>query len=137
MPRLNRKTGKIEQSFMPWEMKGAGYLRKYMSKEAQKCVPDGFGFVGRFWGCTRDLVPEPIEIPAEDLPVPIEDITRTLSKWVESRRKRGAAVGRKIAKDKGWKYRAVKLRPTVRAQSTSGWLNNAAPAFWVLVKHLD
>ena len=135
--RVDSSTGKVQRSFMAWEMKGAGYLRKYMSKEAQKCVPDGFGFVGRFWGCTRDLVPEPIEIPAEDLPVEITDITRTLSKWVEARRRRGAAVGRKIAKDKGWKYRAVKLRPTVRAQSTSGWLNNAAPAFWILVKHLE
>ncbi len=130
-------TGKLQRSFMAWEMKGAGYLRKYMSKEAQKCVPDGFGFVGRFWGCTRDLMPEPVELPAEDLPVPITDLTRTLCKWVEARRRRGAVVGRKIAKDKGWKYRAVKLRPTVRAQSTSGWLNNAAPAFWILVKHLE
>jgi hypothetical protein len=133
--RVDPGTGKLQRSFMAWDMKGAGYLRKYMSKEAQKCVPDGFGFVGRFWGATPDLVPEPIELPAEDLPVPITDLTRTLCKWVEARRRRGAAVGRKIAADRGRKYRAVKLRPTVRAQSTSGYLNNAAPAFWLLVKH--
>jgi hypothetical protein len=135
--RLDPATGKLQRSFMAWNMKGAGYLRKYMSKEAQKCVPEGFGFVGRFWGSTPDLVPEPIELPAEDLSVSITDLTRTLCKWVEARRRRGAAVGRKIAASKGWKYRAVKLRPTVRAQPTSGWLNNSAPAFWVLVKHLE
>jgi hypothetical protein len=56
---------------------------------------------------------------------------------VEARRRRGALVGRKIAKDKGRKYKAVKLRRTPRGTSTSGWLNNAAPAFWVLVKHLE
>lgn len=27
-----------------------GYAQKYASKMAQKCVPDGFGGVGRFWG---------------------------------------------------------------------------------------
>ncbi len=135
--RVDPRTGKLQRSFMAWDMKGAGYLRKYMSKEAQKCVPDGFGFVGRFWGSTLDLVPEPIELPAEDLPVKVTDLTRTLCKWVEARRKRGASVGRKIAADKGRKYRALKLRATVRAQPTSGWLNNAAPAFWVLVKHLE
>jgi hypothetical protein len=133
--RVDPRSGKVQRSFMAWDMKGAGYLRKYMSKEAQKCVPEGFGFVGRFWGCTRALVPEPITLPADDLPVPITDLTRILSKWVEARRRRGAAVARKIAADRGRKYQVVKLRPTVRAHSTSGWLNNAAPAFWVWVEH--
>lgn len=132
--RCNSRTGKLERSFMPWEMNGAGYLRKYMSKEAQKCVPDGFGFVGRFWGCTRKLVPDPITVLAADLPASITDLTRTLSKWVEARRRRGAAVGRKIAKDKGRIYQNLKLRPTVRAQHTSGWLNNASPVLWKLLE---
>lgn len=134
--RPHPSTGKPQRSFMAWEMKGAGYLRKYMSKLAQKCVPEGFN-PGRFWGCTRDLVPEVITVPADDLPVPIEDMTRTLSKWVEARRRRGASVGRKICKDKGQKHHLLKLRRTVRGTSTSGWLNNAAPAFWILVKHLE
>jgi hypothetical protein len=134
--RLDPDTGKIQRSFMAWDMKGAGYLRKYMSKEAQKCAPGGFGWVGRFWGSSRSLVP-PIEvIEAHELP-DIRDITRTLSKWVEARRRRGASVGRRIARDKGWKYKAVKLRPTVRAQPRSGWLNNAAPAFWKYLVYLE
>ena len=135
--RPDPRTGRPQRSFMAWDMKGAGYLRKYMSKEAQKCVPDGFGWCGRFWGCTRGLVPDPIEVDADDLPVPVTNVTRTLSKWVEARRRRGAAVARQIAEDRGREYQAVKLRPTARASRTSGWLNNATPALLQLLDHLE
>ena len=129
--------GKQQRSFMPWEMKGAGYLRKYMSKEAQKCVPPGFGWCGRFWGCTRGLVPDPIEVDAGDLPAKMTDVTRTLSKWVEARRRRGANVARKIAEDRGKPCKPLKLRPTARALATSGWLNNATPALLQLLDRLE
>jgi hypothetical protein len=134
--RYDPSTRRLQRSFMPWDMKGAGYLRKYMSKEAQKCVPDGFGWCGRFWGCTRGLVPDPVEIDAGDLPVPVTDLTRTLSKYVEARRRRGAAVARKIAEEKGRTYQPVKLRPTARASRSSGWLNNASPALLQLLDRL-
>lgn len=129
--------GKPQRSMLAWDMKGAGYLRKYMSKEAQKCVPGGFGWVGRFWGCSRDLVPEPITIEAADLTAPIEDVTRTMSKWVEARRRRGAQVARKIAEDRGKTYKRVKCRPTARASGMSGWLNNATPALLQLLDRLE
>jgi hypothetical protein len=126
--RLNRRTGKVERSFMNWEMNGGGYLRKYMSKEAQKCVPPGFGWCGRFWGHSRGLVPEGQEIHAEDVPDVI-DLTRQASRYVEARRRRGAQVGRKIAQERGREYQPVKLRPTARAQPNSAWLNNSAAVF--------
>jgi hypothetical protein len=135
-PRFDKYKG-IQQSMIPWEMNGAGYLRKYMSKEAQKCVPEGFGWVGRFWGSTRNLVPDPIELDADTLSIPTTDLTRTISKWVEARRRRGAAVGRKIAKDRGREYQAMKLRPTARGVRTSAWLNNAAPALWKLLETVE
>lgn len=131
------RDGKLQRSFLNWDMKGAGYLRKYMSKEAQKCVPDGFGWVGRFWGASRGLVPDPVTIEAEDLTAPIEDVTRTISKWVEARRRRGAAVARKIAAQKGREAKKIKLRRTARALETSGWLNNAAPALMQILDRLD
>jgi hypothetical protein len=134
--RLDPHTGKVQRSFMAWEMNGAGYLRKYMSKAAQKCVPPDFVGVGRFWGCTRNLAPLMVHVPAEDLPAPVQDVTRTLSRYVEARRRRGAAVGRKIAKDKGWKHRQVVLRPTARGVSHSARLNNAAPVFLDLTERL-
>jgi len=126
--RFNRSTGKVERSFMNWEMNGGGYLRKYMSKEAQKCVPDGFGWCGRFWGHSRGLVPEGVEIDAEDVP-DVADLTRQVSRYVEARRRRGAAVGRKIAEQRGREYQPVKLRPTARAERHSAWLNNSAGVF--------
>jgi hypothetical protein len=75
-------------------------------------------------------------IEAHELPA-VVDLTRTLSKWVEARRRRGAAVARKIAADRGKKYHALKLRPTVRAHSQSGWLNNAAAPFWKYLEYLE
>lgn len=134
--RFDRRKG-LQRSFMPWEMNGAGYLRKYMSKEAQKCVPEGFGWVGRFWGCTRALVPDPVEFDADDLPADVQDVTRTLSKWVEARRRRGAALARKIAHEKGREPQPVHLRPTARAVRSSAWLNNATPALLQLLDHLS
>jgi len=44
------------KNFIPWEMRSAGYLCKYLDKEHQKKVPDGFEDVGRFWGASRGLV---------------------------------------------------------------------------------
>lgn len=133
---LDRKKG-WQQAMIPWEMKGAGYLRKYMSKEAQKCVPDGFGWVGRFWGSTRNLVPDGIEVDAESLPIPITQLTRTLSKGLEARRRRGAAVGRKIAKAKGKEYKHLKLRPTARAVRSSSTLRNMTPLLLELLSRLE
>lgn len=136
-PRVDPRTGKLQRSMLNWEMNGAGYLRKYMSKLAQKCVPEGFGWCGRFWGATRDLVPEPVTLEADDLTTNIESLNRTLSKYVEARRRRGAAIGRKIAADRGHDYHPVKLRPTARATNSSGWLNNATPALLALLERLE
>lgn len=135
--RTDPRTGKVQRSFLNWDMKGAGYLRKYMSKEAQKCVPSGFGWCGRFWGATRGLVPDPIVFTADDLPGEITDITRTISKWSEARRKRGADFARKRAARKGQKYVRLKLRPTARSVSTSAWVNNSASMFLQLVDRLQ
>jgi len=50
-----------KDNFIPWEMRSAGYLCKYLDKEHQKRVPENFQGVGRFWGSSRGLVkPGPI-----------------------------------------------------------------------------
>lgn len=140
--RTDPRTGKVQRSMLDWDMKGAGYLRKYMSKEAQKCVPAGFVGVGRFWGASAGLVPEPVTLDAAAIrdqlgPAAVVDLTRTVSKWVESRRRRGQSVAQKIAQDKGKKFRRLKLRPTARGHGGSAWLNNAAPAFWQLLQWVE
>ena len=135
--RTDPKTGKVQRSMLDWDMKGAGYLRKYMSKEAQKCVPAGFGWCGRFWGATRGLVPDPVVFTEDDLPGEITDITRTISKWSEARRKRGAKFARERAEKRGKKYTALKLRPTARSLATSAWVNNASDALLQYLAHLQ
>lgn len=55
------------ENWIPWEMRQAGYLAKYLDKDAQKAIPEGYGSFGRFWGCTRGLVPAPVEVPLTEL----------------------------------------------------------------------
>lgn len=43
-----------------WNMDSAGYvLKEYAIKEAQKEVPEHYRNVGRFWGCSRNMIPVP------------------------------------------------------------------------------
>ena len=49
----------------PWDMKSGSYLCKYLDKEHQKRVPEGFKGVGRFWGPSKGLVPDPVEIDSD------------------------------------------------------------------------
>lgn len=44
------------------ESKAKNYVSKYASKERQKIVPKKFASVGRFWGASRDVMPEPVEL---------------------------------------------------------------------------
>lgn len=54
-----------EKNFIAWDMRGGGYLCKYLSKQAQKVVPENFEGVGRFWGSSRGLVPDATVITPE------------------------------------------------------------------------
>jgi len=47
-----------ENNFIEWSMKKAGYLCKYLDKEDQKTIPQGFRKLGRFWGNSLNLVPK-------------------------------------------------------------------------------
>lgn len=40
----------------------ARYATFYTSKMYQKRIPEGFADVGRFWGCSRDVKPEPSDV---------------------------------------------------------------------------
>lgn len=55
-----------ENNWIDWEMNNANYLAKYLDKEAQKDIPEGYSNFGRFWGASRDLVPEPETIEIEN-----------------------------------------------------------------------
>lgn len=48
----------------------ARYCLKYAYKTRQKCVPEAYRSVGRFWGCSRDVTPKDARIwPMDELSV--------------------------------------------------------------------
>lgn len=131
------------KNWIGWDMGTGSYVCKYLDKERQKHVPDGFGWVGRFWGCSRGLMPKPCvydvhEIRAmggqniECVRVNVSretygrDIThtllRTLGNFAQSRRRyAGARRGRHISR----------LR-------SSRWVQDGAAVFNRLLEyHLD
>lgn len=55
------------KNMITWEMRTGSYLCKYLDKEHQKAIPDGFRNFGRWWGNSRSLVPDPDQITDEDL----------------------------------------------------------------------
>lgn len=56
-----------ERNWIPWQINNGNYLCKYLDKEAQKTVPEGYANFGRFWGNSRDLVPDPLSVPTSYL----------------------------------------------------------------------
>jgi len=46
-------------NFIEWRMNNGSYLCKYLDKEHQKSIPQGFLNFGRWWGNSRKLVPDP------------------------------------------------------------------------------
>jgi hypothetical protein len=50
-----------------WKMGSGSYLCKYLDKQYQKAIPDGFRNFGRWWGNSRGLVPDPDTITPADL----------------------------------------------------------------------
>ena len=79
-----------ERNFIEWDMGSGSYLTKYLQKEAQKAVPDGFGWAGRFWGASRSLVPAPV-VHSTDTGHSRRDLARVirgLGRWHEHKLKR-------------------------------------------------
>lgn len=120
------------RNLIAWDMRSPGYLCKYLDKESQKAVPQGFSGCGRFWGNSRGLLAIPEEITPEDLAhldtetmsesgnaSPVGYILRTISKLHEKKLKRTP-----------WRSRA-------RTGSTSYTLQTAAPAFRQLRDYLQ
>lgn len=56
-----------EDNWIDWDMGSGSYVAKYLGKHAQKVVPEGYGWVGRWWGSSRGLMPKPTVYSASDL----------------------------------------------------------------------
>jgi len=55
------------ENWISWDMGTAAYLAKYLDKESQKMIPEGYENFGRFWGNSRQLKPVPLAVPLETL----------------------------------------------------------------------
>lgn len=55
------------RNFINWEMKYGNYLCKYLDKAHQKCIPETFHDMKRWWGNSRNLLPDPEVMTAADL----------------------------------------------------------------------
>jgi len=54
------------KQFAAWDMGSGTYVAKYLEKQGQKIVPEGFENVGRFYGASRGIVPVPACVRPED-----------------------------------------------------------------------
>jgi len=89
-----------QKNWIPWEMNNASYLAKYLDKEAQKSIPKGYHAFGRFWGCNRDLVKDPVRIPVEDLSV-LDQVDEETGEIVEGEKLLIRWLGRLAEKQTG------------------------------------
>jgi hypothetical protein len=55
------------ENWISWDMGMATYLAKYLDKESQKVIPEGYENFGRFWGNSRQLKPVPLVTTLESL----------------------------------------------------------------------
>jgi hypothetical protein len=56
-----------KSNFIPWKMLTGSYLCKYLDKEHQKAIPQGFQSFGRWWGNARTLKPSSTWISLEEI----------------------------------------------------------------------
>jgi hypothetical protein len=54
-----------KSNFIEWDLGNGSYLCKYLDKEAQKHIPEGFFNMGRWWGNSRGIIPKPEQIDAD------------------------------------------------------------------------
>lgn len=125
-----------------WKMGTGKYLTKYLDKQSQKNVPEGYDFPGRFWGHSRNLKTSSQIITAATL------AKITPYPWSE---KAIASYFRKCLKnyqDNRMKnaFNAVKLSSPGKAVKRTSRLkfnnpgktavNTGAPIFWQLVNYI-
>lgn len=139
------------KNWISWDMGGGSYVCKYLEKENQKHVPDGFGWVGRFWGASRGLMPDPYTLSVYDFRalclqdeygmVSRETLTTQEGHTIEVIQ---GAAGRDVAarlirtlgnfqKSRQRRYGISKRH--LSQVKTSKWVQDGAAVFWKLVDY--
>ena len=113
----HRKVALHPRSFIGWDMGTGTYVAKYLDKARQKYVPPSYVNVGRFWGATRGLVPDPVTIDARDMTRCLAGVSedaavqaaRWLGKWHEK-----LTHGRSRARTTGNSYTLATGAPVLK-----------------------
>lgn len=111
-------------NWIPWDMGSGAYLCKYLDKEAQKKVPDDFGWVGRFWAASRGLRPAPVVVEDTDLYEISADedvlkrVVRVLGRLQERRRAMFKCP-----------------HPSLRQTQKTAYVSRSAEVFWRLLEY--
>lgn len=127
---------KHKKNFIAWEMGSASYLCKYLDKEHQKAVPIDFVGVGRFWGNSRSLVPEPVEIDMSEFSqcYDREEIDIETGELIEF--KATEYVTRQLCKHHEKSLRGSRWKSSARKRPTSYLLPVGASIFRQLENYL-
>lgn len=124
-----------KRNFIAWDMGSGSYLCKYLDKEHQKAVPAEFEHVGRFWGGSRSLVPDPVEFEADyanyDNVVVDEETGEIIEEFHATE-----YVIRQLCKHHEKSLRNSPWRSSARKRPTSYTLPNGAAVLLALEKYL-
>ena len=118
-------------------MGSAGYLCKYLDKEAQKAVPVGYTGVGRFWGNTRGLVPDAIEIDMETVDNAFSYENTDYQTGEVNEFKASEYVTRQLCRHHESTLKRSKWKSTARTRPTCYTLQNAAKVYVTLENWLS
>lgn len=124
-------------NFIPWDMGSGSYLCKYLDKEAQKSVPAGFTGVGRFWGNSRGLVPEAIQIDTADIDAAFSyEVTDSETGEIQEFHA-SEYVTRQLCRHHEKSLHGSRWRSSARKRPTSYTLPNAAAVYRQLENYLS
>jgi len=64
------------KNFIPWDMGNGSYLCKYLDKDHQKQIPEGFESFGRWWGNSQNIKPVAKTVTADELNLFVSDAVK-------------------------------------------------------------
>lgn len=119
------------KNWIDWKMDSAGYLCKYLDKDQQKIVPEGYHSFGRFWGASSNMKPQPLfTIPTWALSA-YDQTDNSTGETIPGETFIIRTLGR-LADRKSNGY----SRFRVQAQKSSYTMRGGTPAFLQLQKYL-
>lgn len=126
-----------EKNFIPWDMGSGSYLCKYLDKEHQKAVPEGFTGVGRFWASSRGLVPEPLKVEMSDIDAAFSYSTVDEETGEVQEFQASEYVTRQLCRHHEKSLRRSPWRSSARTRPTSYTLPAASPLYNQLESYLS